>query len=371
MSSAVLIVAGFCLFVGLAAGFLMHRSDYCMAGMFRDLFLFRSTLMLRTLLLLIITSMILFEGARLCGLLPFFPFPLLGTPSGTNIIGGFIFGIGMVLAGGCVIGTLYKMGAGSILSLVAFFGLLAGSGLYAEIHPFWSILIKKTTILPGVLTLPQLFKLDPVWFIGPTVLISVWFFLKWQKQGLWLRQSHAEGYLQPWRAAVGLAVINLISYISAGMPMGVTTTYAKMAGYFELWFYPKHLASLSYFQALPLNARLPWLDLHLMGGAAPKFDAIAYIQGPVIIGIILGSAISALLLREFQLHWRLPWRQYVSVFSGGIIMALASRMAPACNVWHLMGGLPILALQSILFLVGLFGGAWVGGRLLTTYVMKL
>ncbi len=371
MPSAVLIVAGSCLFVGLVAGFLMHRSDYCLAGMFRDLFLFRSTLMLRTLLLLIITSMVLFEGARLCGLLPFFPFPLLGTLSGSNIIGGFIFGVGMVLAGGCVVGTLYKMGAGSILSLVAFIGLLTGSGLYAEIHPFWSTLIKKTAILPGVYTLPQLFNLEPGWIIVPTVLISAWFFRQWQKQGLWTREAHAEGYLQPWRAAIGLAVINLVSYISVGMPMGITTTYAKIAGYFEIWLWPKHLASLSYFKAQPLNAELSWLDLHLLGGAAPELDAIAYIQGPVIIGIIMGSAISAFILREFQLRWRLPLRQYISVFLGGIIMALASRMAPACNVWHLMGGLPILALQSMVFLAGLLGGAWAGSRLLTAFVMRV
>ncbi len=370
MSSAILIVAGICLLVGLAAGFLMHRSDYCMAGMFRDLFLFRSTLMLRTLLLLIITSMVLFEGAHLCGLLPFYPYPLLGSVSGANIIGGFLFGIGMVLAGGCVVGTLYKMGAGSVLSMVAFIGLLVGSGFYAEIHPFWSILAKKTAILKGVITLPQLFSVEPGWIIWPTVLISIFFFLKWLKQGLWLRKAYAEGYLQPWRVAVGLSVVNVVSYIGVGMPMGITTTYAKIAGYFENLLWPEHLASLSYFRAVPLNARLSWLDLQLVGGAAPKIDAVAYIQGPVIIGIVLGSAISAIMLRELQFHWRLPLRQYLSVFIGGIVMALASRMAPACNVWHLMGGLPILALQSIVFLVGLFGGAWVGGCLLTAFVMK-
>ena len=41
----------------------------------------------------------------------------------------------MVLAGGCVVGTLYKMGSGSVASAVAFVGLLAGSALYGEWHP--------------------------------------------------------------------------------------------------------------------------------------------------------------------------------------------------------------------------------------------
>jgi len=69
--------------LGLAAGFVMHRSDFCLAGTFRDLFLFRSLFKLRILLLLIITSMILFEFARLAGLL-IYPFPLLYSPSSSE-----------------------------------------------------------------------------------------------------------------------------------------------------------------------------------------------------------------------------------------------------------------------------------------------
>lgn len=370
MLSAAYLVAGFCLLIGVLSGFVMHRSDYCIAGMFRDLFLFRSTLMLRTLFLLIVTSMVLFEGARLSGFLPFYPFPLLGSVSVTNIIGGCLFGVGMVLAGGCVVGTLYKIGAGSILSLFALIGLVVGSALYAEIHPFWSVWSKKTSFFQGVITVPQLLKIEPFWIIAPIFLISLWWFRRWQQQNAWVRQANAEGYLQPWRAAIYLALINLCSYIIVGMPMGITTTYAKIGGYFESWFWPQHFAGLSYFKAQPLNVSLKWLDLHLRGGAAPEIDAIAFIQGPVIIGIILGSALSALLLREFQVHWRLPWRQYVSVVIGGLIMGLASRMAPACNVWHLLGGLPVLAMQSILFLIGLLGGSWLGSRLLARIIMS-
>ena len=46
-------------------------------------------------------------------------------------------------------------------------------------------------------------------------------------------------------------------------------------------------------------------------------------------------------------------------------MGLASRMAPTCNVWHLLGGLPLLAASSILFCIGMLGGAFLGGILLT------
>jgi hypothetical protein len=81
----------------------------------------------------------------------------------------------------------------------------------------------------------------------------------------------------------------------------------------------------------------------------------------LILGIIGGAWLSAHLLGEFRIIWKIPFRQVGMVFSGGVIMALGSRMSPGCNVWHLWGGLPLLTLQSLLFVVGLLPGAWLGG----------
>ena len=89
----------------------------------------------------------------------------------------------------------------------------------------------------------------------------------------------------------------------------------------------------------------------------------------MIAGIILGGTLSATLLGEFTIYHQLPWRQYLSAAIGGVLMGLASRMAPACNVWHLLGGLPILAFTSLLFLAGMLPGAWIGGRILTKWVL--
>ncbi|MDP2106106.1 MAG: YeeE/YedE thiosulfate transporter family protein, partial [Desulfobulbaceae bacterium] len=62
--------------------------------------------------------------------------------------------------------------------------------------------------------------------------------------------------------------------------------------------------------------------------------------------------------------------QLAMAFIGGIILALGSRMTPGCNIWHLMGGLPILALSSLLFVIGLLPGAWLGSKILTRVVMS-
>ena len=85
----------------------------------------------------------------------------------------------------------------------------------------------------------------------------------------------------------------------------------------------------------------------------------------LILGIVLGSAASALLLKEFKIYWWLPAKQFMITLGGGTLLGLAARMVPGCNVWHLMGGLPIFAMQSILFLAGILPGAWAGGVILS------
>lgn len=70
------------------------------------------------------------------------------------------------------------------------------------------------------------------------------------------------------------------------------------------------------------------------------------------------------------MYLKLPLRQYVSAFAGGMILGIASRLAQGCNIWHIFGGLPIFALQSILFAVALIPGAWVGAKVLTRFVVK-
>ena len=367
--SAFPLIISFSLVLGMATGFIMHRSDFCMAGMFRDLFLFRQNFMLRMLALAVIASMALYEAARQTGLL-LYPFPLLGSPSLANLAGGLLFGIGMVLAGGCVAGTLYKMGAGSLLSAIAFAGLIAGSTVYAEIHSWWEEFTRATTIFKGKVTIPQIMGIDPVSVIAALLAGALFLFHRWFRAGKWERHSRADGYLQPWKAALLLALIGLCSSLVIGMPLGITTAYAKMGAYLENASFPAHMAGLAYFQAITLDYISPVGNIHLVGGPGWRFDAIAAVQFPLVFGIVAGGTLSALLLGEFKIYFRIPFRQCLSALAGGTIMGMASRMAPACNIWHLFGGLPILAGQSVLFLSGLLAGAWLGSRILVKWVVR-
>jgi hypothetical protein len=355
---------------GLVAGFVMHRSDFCVTAMFRDVFLFRDAFLLRMLVLLVVASLLLFELARWAGLLSPYPFPLLGPASPASLVGGFVFGIGMVLAGGCVVGSLYKLGAGSLLSGVAFLGMLAGSALYAEAHPAWSAFAKATLLHDRAITLPQWLGLEPALVLLPLAGFGMVLLQRWQRAGLMTRTTHAAGHLPPWQAALILAGIGLFSYLLVGMPLGITTSYAKLGASMEAWLWPGHVESLAYFAAQPLNYTPPLASQPIQGGPGPALDAVAAIQYPLIAGILLGGFVSARRVGEFRLKAGAPARQYASALLGGLLLGLSARMIPGCNIWHLFGGLPILALQSLLFLAGLLPGAWLGSQLLARYVIR-
>lgn len=356
--------------LGLVAGFVMHRADFCIAGMFRDLFLFRSVAKLRVMVLYVVVAMALFEGARLLGLLPLYPFPLLGPASIAGILGGVLFGVGMVLAGGCVVGTLYRLGAGSRVSFVAFIGLIIGSTLYAEFHPFWKSLLTATTLFSGTITIPQYLHLAPTPLVFLSIAILGGLVVFWWRRGQLSGRLYAKGAMHLWQAALVLAVVSLASYLLIGMPLGITTAYSKIGAMVEQILFPEHVAKISYFATQPLSCRNPLTGMMFNGGPGPAMDSIALIQFPLIAGIILGGAVSALSLGEFTARHAAPWRQYISAAVGGVLMGLASRMAPACNVWHLMGGLPILAFASIFFLAGMLPGAWLGACMLARWVVR-
>ena len=356
--------------IGLAAGFVMYRADFCVTACFRDAFLFRDFFLLRQLLLLVVVSMALFEAGRMTGLIGTYPFPLLGLPSLATLSGGFLLGIGMVLAGACVCGSLYKLGGGSVVSLVAVAGMLVGSTAYAEIHPLWSSFAKSTVLVRDAVTLPEWLGLPPWALLLPLAATGGFWLWREFRAGRMERRGHAVGHLAAWKAAILLALLGFASWALVGMPIGITTTYAKLGAVLQSLIAPDYVESLAYFKRQPLEYTPPFADQPIRGGPGPQLDAFAAIQYPLLLGIVGGAFFAAASIGEWRLQWRFPARQWFSALVGGLLLGLAARLTPACNIWHLWGGLPILALSSLVFLAGLLPGIWVGARLLTRFVIR-
>ena len=109
------------LLVGALFGFVLQRGRFCMNSAFRDILLMKEFKLAKAVVIAIVVAMIGFAIAALSGVVNLSVKPL--NVKGA-IIGGTIFGVGMVLAAGCASGTTYRVGEGMMGSLVAGFGLL-------------------------------------------------------------------------------------------------------------------------------------------------------------------------------------------------------------------------------------------------------
>ncbi|MDZ4251916.1 MAG: YeeE/YedE thiosulfate transporter family protein [Sulfuritalea sp.] len=111
---AVIVLAGF------AIGFIMHRSRLCFARAFREPFMTAEGDMTKAVILALAIGIpiaaLLFEKKVIDPYLAIPPAFWIG-----SLLGGLIFGIGMVFAGGCASGSLWRMGEGHLKLWVAMF----------------------------------------------------------------------------------------------------------------------------------------------------------------------------------------------------------------------------------------------------------
>ena len=108
-----MIISG--LIVGILLGFVMQRTRFCLV-VASEICTFKNNKMFYALLVAITVQsigLLILTGLNVISI-PDSTFPIIGT-----IIGAFIFGIGIVLAGGCATGTWYRVGEGLIGSWVA------------------------------------------------------------------------------------------------------------------------------------------------------------------------------------------------------------------------------------------------------------
>ena len=139
-------------------GFILQRSNFCFASGLMNFFMFGKIKFLRALILLMILSSagFLFYSLFLEGS---FSLPRLSrtaiSPGLHTILGGFIFGLGMTLAGSCVVGMLFRIGEGSVTFILVLAGVLIGSSL-GSLHSGWwqELLAAEAIYLPGLLGWP-------------------------------------------------------------------------------------------------------------------------------------------------------------------------------------------------------------------------
>ena len=137
----------------------MQRSRFCLVSTIRSYLVFKDTRRLEGMMGGLFIATIGF-AAIMIRMMPD-PGPglirnaVVVSPFGWHLfIGGLLFGFGMMLAGGCIAGHLYRLGEGSISSAAAFIAIFAGMGALQFSWPWlWDNYISGQTAvwLPAIL----------------------------------------------------------------------------------------------------------------------------------------------------------------------------------------------------------------------------
>ncbi len=124
--------------LGFLIGFIMHRSRLCFARAFREPFMTAEGDMTKAVILALAIGIpvaaFLFEKKVIDPYIAIPPTFWIG-----SLLGGMIFGIGMIFAGGCASGSLWRMGEGHLKLWVTMF-------FFAWMGSIASAILKKTGI---------------------------------------------------------------------------------------------------------------------------------------------------------------------------------------------------------------------------------
>lgn len=355
---------------GLALGVTLQRARFCFASSFRDLFLLQDGRIMKAILggLAVATLGFALVMYNLVPNLASQTYPINAgiSPLGWHtLLAGTLFGVGMVLAGGCVAGSCYRVGEGYVGSMVAVVGILIGLVLLGHTWAWWW----NTTIRfqPRV-WLPQSLGWGGALILTLGLLALVYLLVLWWEYRGGVIASGATAAVAPpasfrerlggirravlvraWPvglAGVALGSLNVLQYLFL-RPLGVTGELMRWAdgaaGLVGLGF-AKQMEVGEDLGACALPSSSEFLSVGLM------------ING----GLIAGSFTAALLAGEFKIRVPRQSIRFGQSLLGGVLMGYAAGLASGCTLGAFFSAIPSLSLAGWVFGAGLALGAFLG-----------
>ncbi|MGN5455049.1 MAG: YeeE/YedE thiosulfate transporter family protein [Candidatus Kurthia intestinigallinarum] len=323
------------LFVGALLGFVLQRGRWCLTGGFRDMYIAKDNRMFYALLLAITVQSVMVYALIAAGKVQF----TAGTFSLVAIISGaFVFGIGIILAGGCATGTWYRAGEGLI-------GSWAALGFY-----MLTAAMMKTGVLAGITT-----SVSSVGVVNnsmaETLHVNTWILI-----------------------AVLVLVVSVVLINYARRPkVKIPQLKPKKSGLAHILF-EKRWSPFVTAVLVGLIAAIAWPvseatgRMFGLGVTVPTANILQFaVTGDnqflnwgmfLVLGLFIGSFIAAKASGEFR--WRVPnAKTMVTSSTGGVLMGIGASLAGGCSIGNGLVMTAMMTWQGWIALVFMILGVWV------------
>jgi uncharacterized membrane protein YedE/YeeE len=329
------------LLIGLAYGAVGLLSGFCLLSSLRGWWASGDSRLIRTYALALGVAIAAAQLLAASGMVdlgksiylqPSFSAPLM-------LLGGVLFGYGMVLSNGCGSRALVLLGRGNLRSLVVVLvlGIAAQMTLKGLIAPTRVAVLQWTQIAPSVISLPALLA----------------------KFGL----SEPIARMLAASAISGALIIFAFAHapflrskgqIAAGLAVGLLVTAGWFAtGYLGADdFNPTPVTSLTFIAPIADSVQYAMLST----GLTLNFGIT------LVAGVVMGSFVTALATQRF--HWEgytSPHHMLRSI-GGAALMGAGGAMAYGCSIGQGLTGLSTLALASFVAVAGILLGSALGLR---------
>ena len=284
-----------------------------------------------------------------------------------TLLGSFIFGFGMMLGQGCMVGMLWKSGSGYVVNWMELLGLALGSIIFAfpifnwlDLAYWWkatgtgnigngSTLNYVPNLLPGITD------------TAGAAIVGILFFLALLWAALILRKRRI-GSLQSSSTKGKKAIMNSPYFIGTVFSFAMIASFIFAAGHsFNYLGVTTPVALFSQYLLSPFGIYLGESGLSTNWyQTIPVISAFSFF----ILMIIAGSTVFSMARGTFKI--RLPSGSAgkagdLSIgFFGGVIIAIGARIAQGCSVGGFWSGLAGLSLFGLVFAVGIILGSVAG-----------
>ncbi len=360
------------LIISIILGFIVNKTNFCTMGAVSDMVNMNDYSRFRAWLLTIAIALIGVSILEYIGLVNVTDsFPPYRSPQLIyieNILGGFMFGIGMTFASGCGNKTLIRIGGGNIKSILVF-SIIALIAYYMT-NPFpdsdktlYSVLFYDW-VKPLAITLQS--NQDIGALIGGTenthimrliaglVIAAGLLFYIFKSTDF---RSSKDNIL----AGVVIGLIILTAwFISSNITINADDSHYSLSDYYSEWDMladsdegkpatGRALSSQSFTFINPIGQTYGYIKEGL-DSTLLTFGLIS------VFGVILGSLLWSLVSRSFRIEWFVDFKDFLNHTIGAILMGFGGVLALGCTVGQGITGMSTLALGSIITFVAIIFG---------------